>query len=156
VSSLYTLIMQETKEVLQSVSGLGDIQAIYTRKHPRLTKTDTLPAIILCPGIEKEYELHSENTIQYVYPVYASLWQAGNQMLEENMERMLDWREALRMAIHRQNHLPNLAPGTKPTVPWVIDGEVDFTFTFEPAVFNVDYDVSEAQILFLSEEARED
>lgn len=146
--SLYARILRAVQNECINLASLN-IHNVYRRKQPRLAEDEAVPAVTIHPGIEVEFEQHSENVVQFIYPVYLTLWQAGNGELQQNIDQLLDWREYARKHFHKRLPLPELESE-------IIDGEVSLSATFDPTLFSVNYDVSQLELLFLSEETRDD
>lgn len=148
--SLFGQVLTQVQAQLKTVLLPLGVRNVYRRKQPRLAVDEDLPACVVHPGEEEEYEQHSENVIQYIYPVYVTLFQAANGSLEEHLDLMLDWREAVRKQFYKLQPLSGLSSR-------IIDGEVVYRDVFHPGAFQIaGIDIAQLETRFLSQEYRDD
>lgn len=142
-SSAYTDILKAVQTVINNLE-LPEV-TVKRRRFPLVAKGDDLPLIIVSPERETVEDEDSEATILIRYPVIVRIVFPGNQLLERDVDRLLDYREAVRKALHTTS----LSGAST-----VIDCDVELNPAYDLQSWSREYDSAIIRFNFLSQESR--
>lgn len=98
--SVYYNILDATKSLVSTITGLTTTGQVVIRKKPAYISTvdAALPLVCICPTVERLDDYVFPNEVFLIYPVQVALIQESKLLLANTaaMQAFLDYREAIR------------------------------------------------------------
>jgi hypothetical protein len=137
-----------THAVQAVITGLNlpGVASVVRRKHPLVSADDRLPIVIVSPEKETVAIETTEDETHINYPVRVTIAFAGNQLFEQDLDRLFNWKFTIRQALNKAS----LAGA-----PTVWDSVIDFDPPFNSSYFQADFDATALIVSFKSAETRE-